>query len=411
MIHFRREKFVPRGGPDGGDGGKGGDVVLETLPTLNTLAHFRYRTNYIAENGKNGGKNKMTGKDGDDLIIQVPAGTVVINNHNDSILGDLIEDGQQLIVAGGGRGGRGNARFATSTHQVPRIGERGEPGVELELRLELKIIADVGIVGIPNAGKSTLLSAVTNAKPKIGDYPFTTIQPNLGVAVVEPEKELVLADIPGLIEGAHQGIGLGHEFLRHIQRTKVLIHLLDGSSENPMLDLIQINSELALFDPELSVKPQIVAFNKIDLPEADSRWPEFRNEYTKYVEIMGAKLGFSNEPIAISALKRKNLKTLLYEASQILEQIPQPISVNDKPVYKYDVDPKAFELIPETNGWRISGEAIERAANMTYWEQFESIRRFQRILETLGIDQSLREAGVEDGDTIYIGEHELEWKN
>ena len=228
VIHFRREKYVPRGGPDGGDGGKGGDVILEVKPTLNTLAYFRHQSRYHAQDGANGAKSNMTGRSGEDLVIFVPPGTVIYNSDTDEVLGDLVQPGQRLIVAKGGRGGRGNARFANSVNQVPRIAERGEPAQEIRLRLELKLIADIGIIGAPNAGKSTFLAAVTKAKPKIAPYPFTTLEPNLGVVDLDDETSLVLADIPGLIEGAHLGAGLGLDFLRHIQRTQVLIHLLDG---------------------------------------------------------------------------------------------------------------------------------------------------------------------------------------
>jgi GTP-binding protein len=410
-IHFRREKFVPRGGPDGGDGGKGGDIILVAQPNLNTLAHFRYKPSFKAEDGKKGGTNNKTGKAGGDLFINVPVGTIIYNEHNDEVLGDLVENEQRLVLVMGGRGGRGNARFASSKRQVPRVGERGEPGIELNIRLELKLIADVGIVGVPNAGKSTLLSAVTNAKPKIGAYPFTTIEPNLGVAVVDGETELVLADIPGLIEGAHQGVGLGHEFLRHIQRTKVIIHLLDGASDNPLLDFYQINSELALFDSDLAEKPQVVAYNKIDLPEVEARWRKFKEDFLSHAKIPGRELTEGSVPFPISALSRVNLKALLYRVSQVLEKVPQPAKITEKPLYKLDTDPQDFEINPENGGWRISGEAIERAAEMTYWEHFESIRRFQRILETLGIDEALRRNGVKVGDTIYIGGYELEWQN
>ena len=265
VVHFRREKYEPRGGPDGGDGGKGGDVILKVSAILNTLSDQRHRTIYKAENGANGRKQNMTGRSAEDLIILVPPGTLVYDSEKNELLGDLTEDGQELIVVKGGRGGRGNARFTTSRHQAPRHAEKGEPVTEKTLRLELKLIADVGIIGVPNAGKSTFLSVVTNATPKIASYPFTTLEPNLGVAELDDETNLVLADIPGLIEGAHLGVGLGHDFLRHIQRTRVLIHVLDGLAEDPLSDFEQINSELALFDPGLSKKPQIIAFNKIDV--------------------------------------------------------------------------------------------------------------------------------------------------
>jgi len=265
--------------------------------------------------------------------------------------------------------------------------------------LKDKIIADIGLVGVPNAGKSTLLSAVTNAKPKIAPYPFTTLSPNLGVAELDYENSLVLADIPGLIEGAHQGIGLGHDFLRHIQRTRVLIHLLDGLAEDPLLDFAQINSELALFDPMLSEKPQIVAFNKIDLPEVEKRWPQIREEVKKR--------GY--EVFAISAIAKTNVRELLYKAFHILRELPPEEEIEELPVYKMEKDPKEFSIERDSDGWRIRGTAIERAAKMTYWEYYQSIQRFQRILSTLGIDQALRAAGVKEGDTVYIGDHELEW--
>ncbi|TLN27488.1 GTPase ObgE, partial [bacterium] len=273
FVHFHREKFVPRGGPDGGDGGRGGDIILEVSYSLNTLATFRHQSRFVAQEGAKGGINNMTGKSADDLTVKVPAGTLVYDDATGQLLGDLVEKGQRLTVARGGRGGRGNQHYATPRNQVPHMAERGEPAQEFNLRLELKLIADVGLVGVPNAGKSSLLAAVTNANPKIANYPFTTLEPNLGVVEMDGEITLVLADIPGLIEGAHMGVGLGFAFLRHVQRTRVLIHLLDGLSEDPLADYSQINSEMALFDPNLGTKPQIVAFNKMDLPDVQERWP------------------------------------------------------------------------------------------------------------------------------------------
>ena len=276
-IHFLREKYVPRGGPDGGDGGRGGDIVFQVVPILNTLSKFHKKENFIADDGRNGMKKNMTGRSAEPLVIQVPPGTVIYNADTDQVLGDLVEPDQRLVVCRGGRGGRGNQHFASSRNQAPRTGERGEPGEEMNLRLELKLIADIALVGVPNAGKSSFLASITNAKPKIADYPFTTIEPNLGVAELDIENTLVLADIPGLIEGAHQGVGLGDAFLRHIQRTRVLIHLLDGHSEDPVLDFMQINAEMALFDSELGTKPQIVAFNKMDMPDVREKWPQVKD--------------------------------------------------------------------------------------------------------------------------------------
>jgi GTPase len=405
VVHFRREKYVPRGGPDGGNGGKGGDVILQVVKTLNTLAQFRHKTRFAAEDGLKGGRSDMTGRSGNDLIVAVAPGTIVYDNKSGEVLGDLTEPDQQLVVARGGRGGRGNARFANSRDQTPRHAEKGEPAQEFELRLELKLIADIGIVGVPNAGKSTFLAATTSARPKIGPYPFTTIEPNLGVAVLDDETSLVMADIPGLIEGAHKGIGLGHDFLRHIQRTRVLIHLLDGLAEDPISDFIQIQSELALFDPRLAEKPQIVALNKMDLPEVQERWPK--------IEAKLKLLGFTGVKSfrAISAVSGLNVRELLYLAAERLKETP-PLEENEAvPVYRLESDPRQFSIEPSEGGWRVSGEAIERAAAMTYWEYDDSLRRFQRILSTLGIEDALRKAGVQEGDTVFIGEYELEWQD
>ncbi len=398
-VHFRREKYVPRGGPDGGDGGRGGNVLFKVSPTLNTLYSFQHQHRFIAEDGKRGGRSNRTGHSAGDLVIPVPAGTIIYDAVTGKVIADLIHGDQEILICKGGRGGRGNARFANSRDQAPRVAEKGEPGQERNLRLELKLIADIGIIGAPNAGKSTLLAAVTNAQPKIADYPFTTVEPNLGVATVDDEHTIVLADIPGLIEGAHLGVGLGYEFLRHIQRTRVLIHLLDGMAEDPVLDYAQINSELALFDPDLAKKPQIVAVNKMDLDDVQNRWKEIQQQLKKK--------GLS--PIAISAVAGTNLRNLLYKTWEILNKTPIPVSEMAVPVYHPQADPREFEIRRLPDGWRISGVSIERAAAMTYWDNDASIRRFQRILETLGIDEALRNAGVKEGDTVSIGEYELEW--
>ncbi|HEX9012360.1 MAG TPA: GTPase ObgE [Anaerolineaceae bacterium] len=399
MVHFHREKYVPRGGPDGGDGGRGGDVVLEVSPTLNTLSAFRHVTRYFADGGANGGPNNMSGRSAADLMIPVPPGTIV---HTDSgeLLGDLVERGQRLVVARGGRGGKGNQHYATSRNQVPRIAEKGEPFQELRLKLELKLIADVGIVGVPNAGKSSLLAAVSNARPKIADYPFTTLEPNLGVCELDENTTLVLADIPGLIEGAHEGAGLGYAFLRHIQRTRVLIHLLDGLAEDPLADFTQINSELALFDARLGKKPQVVALNKIDLPDVQARWPEIKAQ----LEHRGY------QPMAVSAATGENIRPLLWKAEEALSQTQEEPPVEELPVYRAEEDPNAFQVERQGDGWHVTGKAIERAAAMTYWEHEGSVRRFQRLLDRLGIEKALREAGVSEGDTVFIGDFELEWE-
>ncbi|OQY31487.1 MAG: GTPase ObgE [Anaerolineaceae bacterium 4572_5.1] len=402
IVHFRREKYVPRGGPDGGDGGKGGDIIFEVKPTLNTLAAFRHKRRYLADKGKRGGRNNRYGKSADDLIIPVPPGTVIYDADTNEILGDLTDPGQQLMVCKGGRGGRGNTHFKNSRHQTPRTAEKGEPPEEKNIRLELKLIADIGLIGVPNAGKSTLLSVLTNAQPKIAAYPFTTLEPNLGVAPIDDYESVVLADIPGLIEGASQGVGLGHSFLRHIQRTRVLVHLLDGLSEDPIADFSQINTELSLFDPRLGEKPQIVALNKMDQPEVAERWLEIKAELEKR----------GHEIMSISALARTDIRKLLLKAVEKLAETPTLEEIAALPVYRPEADPNEFKISREDDaGWRISGVAIERAAAMTYWEHYGSIRRFQKIMAALGIEKALNKAGIKEGDTVYIGEYELEWQD
>ena len=401
MIHFRREKYVPRGGPDGGDGGKGGDVLLQVDPGLNTLFHFRHHGEFAADDGSSGGTSNKTGRSAADLTIHVPRGTLVYDGGGGDLLADLTEAGQTLVICRGGRGGRGNTHFKNSRIQAPRIAEKGEPGETRRLRLELKLIADIGLVGAPNAGKSTFLAAVTSARPKIADYPFTTLTPNLGVAALDQEQTLVLADIPGLIEGAHRGAGLGHEFLRHVQRTRVLIHLLDGLAEDPFADWIQINAELALFDPQLGKKPQIIAFNKIDIPEARERWPEVKKQIDRHGEAV----------FAISAVTGENVRQVLYRAGQLLAELPPAEPAAEVPVFRPGADPNDFRIEQlSEDSYRVHGVAIERAAAMTYWEHDQAVRRFQRILEIIGIDQALREAGVQPGQIVFIGSHELEWQ-
>lgn len=400
LIHFHREKFVPRGGPAGGDGGHGGDVVLMANPKLSTLAHFQHKTHFKAQNGGRGGSNNKTGASADDLVIEVPTGTLVRDANTGALLGDLVKPGDRLVVAKGGRGGRGNARFKTASHQAPRIAEKGEPGEERWLKLELKLIADVGIVGVPNAGKSTLLSVISNARPKIAAYPFTTLEPNLGVITYD-DRDLIVADIPGLIEGAHMGVGLGHAFLRHVQRTRLLVHLLNGESEAPLADYNQINVELALFDEKLGEKPQIVVFNKMDLPEAQARWPQVEAE----LKARGV------QPLAISAAAHENVQTLIQTIFREMAALPEELPVvEETPVYELPEDEFAFEITREEEGvYRVTGKRVERAALMTYWDYDEAVARFQNILEALGITKALEDAGVEVGDTVFIGDFELEW--
>ena len=400
VVAFRREKYVPFGGPAGGDGGRGGDVLLYVDTHLNTLYRFSKKRHFKAPRGEHGRGKNQHGAAGEDLRVAVPPGTVVYQASSGELLGDLTGPGQELAVARGGRGGRGNARFATSTNQAPRIAEHGEPGQERWLQLELRLLADVGLVGVPNAGKSTLLAAVTAARPKIAPYPFTTLQPNLGVVVLDPQTEFVLADIPGLIEGASEGKGLGHEFLRHIQRTRVLIHLLDGLAADPLVDFDAINRELAAFGHGLAEKPQLVVLNKMDEPHVRERWPEIQ-----------AALEAQGHPVmAISALAREGTRELLYRAAQMLAELPQEAPVRELPVFRPEGDEGMFVIEREDDAWRVRGVRIERLAAMTVWNLDEAVRRFQRALERAGIVAALEDAGVQQGDTVRIGDRELVWE-
>jgi len=399
-VAFRREKFVPFGGPAGGDGGNGGDVVLHVDTHLNTLYRFSKKRHFKANNGEHGRGKGQHGARGKATRIPVPPGTVVYREGSVELLGDLTEEGAEFVVARGGRGGRGNARFASSTDQAPRVAEHGAPGEQLWLRLELKLLADVGIVGLPNAGKSTLLAAVTAARPKIASYPFTTLQPNLGVVVLDDQTEFVLADIPGLIEGASDGKGLGHEFLRHIERTRVLIHLLDGLSADPLADFQAINRELATFGKGLADKPQLVALNKIDQPEVRARWEELKESLRESGHLA----------VAVSALAREGTRELLYAAAQKLAELPEASEAREVPVFRLGEDEEAFAIEPEEDGWRVRGIRVERVAAMTVWNLEESVRRLLRELERLEISEALEEAGVKPGDTVRIGERELVWE-
>lgn len=404
MISFRREKYVPLGGPSGGDGGRGGDVVVVVNSKLSSLIHLHREPHFRSEGGGHGGSSNKTGASADPLLIQVPPGTVVRDADTGEHLADLTEPEQQVVVAEGGRGGRGNARFASSTNQAPRVAERGEPGAERWLELELRLIADVGIIGVPNAGKSTLLSVISAARPKIADYPFTTLSPNLGVVSLDDYSTMVFADIPGLIEGAHQGAGLGHDFLRHIERTRVLIHLLDGAAENPIDDWSKINQELAFYNPELAQRPQLVVLNKMDLEEASILW---------WPEVQAAVREHGLEALAISAVSGQGVQEMLGRVRQMLDSLPEPSPSDELRVFRPEDDGDAFaitrEVIKGGEAWRVSGTRIERVAAMTYWEFSEAVARFQRILQAMGITDALRSAGVEPGDTVIIGSEVLEW--
>ena len=401
MVSFRREKYIARGGPSGGDGGRGGDVLLRTDANLNTLYFFRRRMRFQAKPGGRGGSNNRTGADADALVVRVPMGTVVRDAETGGLIADLVSEDAQVVVAPGGRGGRGNARFKTAANQAPRLAEKGEPGSERWIALELKLIADVALVGLPNAGKSTLLSVISNAKPKIADYPFTTLEPNLGTVVYD-HQDLVFADVPGLIEGAHLGVGLGHAFLRHVQRTSMIVHLLDGAAADPLADYNQIRAELALFDERLAEKPEIVVINKLDLPDA--------REYQSLLEDSLMERGVE-QPLAISALTRENVDRLIQSVFARAASLPKqpPAPPESQHVYELDEDEVSFDLQVEAGVYYVRGERIERAAAMTYWDYDEAVSRFHKTLEAMGIAKALQEAGVSDGDTVFIGDFELEW--
>ncbi len=397
-VAFRREKYIPFGGPSGGDGGHGGDVVLVVDPRLNTLSSFHHKSKFAAHRGENGHGKDMTGASGADLRIAVPPGTVVRDADTGLLVADLTSPGQELVVARGGRGGRGNARFATSTNQAPRMAENGEPGGTRTLVLELKLIADVGIVGLPNAGKSTLLASVSAARPKIADYPFTTLEPYLGVASLDDDTTLVLADIPGLIEGASQGAGLGHEFLRHIERTRVLIHLLDGTSQNPLADYNIVNAELKAFGRGLDAKLQIVGFNKMDLPDAQERWPEVKQS-------LGQR---GVEALAVSAVANEGVRELLFAAVRKLAE-PAPAEIEEPvPVITLTED-ESFTIKHTAGGWKVSGARIEKIMAMSRLDSYEALQHLQRKLERIGLIEALTSAGVQEGDTVTIGDFEMEW--
>ncbi len=410
--HFRREPFAPLGGPDGGDGGRGGSVYLEATTNLNTLIDYRFRHHFKANSGGDGQRQKMHGAKGDDIVLTVPCGTIVRDADTNEIIADLVEEGQRVMVARGGRGGLGNTHFATSTHQAPHEAQKGEPGEEHWILLELRLIADVGLVGYPNAGKSTLLSVVTAAHPKIADYPFTTLTPNLGVVAVGQvasgdEYGFVLADIPGLLEGAAQGVGLGHEFLRHVRRTRLLIHMLDGASfeREPWQDFLTINQELRGYDEQLAHRPQIVVFNKMDLPEAQERWPALKAK----AEAAGYSV------FAISAAAHQGTTELMQYTALRLNEIRQEEAAQaeaNPPMAGTVLRPQpddAFTVSKEKDIYIVRGKRVERAVSMTDIESEEGMDRLQVTLRKMGVTKALEEAGVTVGDVVRFGKVELYW--
>jgi GTP-binding protein len=401
-VSFRRESMVPRGGPDGGNGGRGGAVILAVNRHLNTLHAFRHQRIFKAEDGRPGRNKDQTGRSAQPLYVEVPPGTLVRDPGTGTTLADLTRLDQQFIAAKGGRGGRGSGMFATASNQAPEMAERGTPGDTRELQLVLKLIADIGFVGMPNAGKSTLLAALTAAKPKIGDYPFTTLAPNLGVASVDQDRTVVLADIPGLIEGASLGAGLGIEFLKHIERTRVLIHLIDGLSADPLGDYHAIQGELAAFGHGLTDKPQIMAMSKMDLPDSQAAYDLYCADDPSS-PLHGC--------LPISAASGLNTRALLMNAVRALDELP-PLPV-EEPVLSLapgEGGPEApIGIAREGGGFRVTSPALLRRVETTRWDLEEATAKFQRYLERLGLSAELERRGIKPGDTVYIGEYELEW--
>ena len=402
-VSFRRELYVPNGGPDGGDGGRGGDVIFEVDEGLNTLYDYRHKTKYSAQNGEEGGKRRCHGKDGEDIILKVPEGTIIREETSGKVVADMSGDNRRQIILKGGKGGLGNQHFATATMQVPKYAQPGQPAQELNVTLELKVIADVGLVGFPNVGKSTLLSRVTNARPKIANYHFTTLNPNLGVVDLKGSKGFVIADIPGLIEGASEGVGLGHEFLRHIERTKVLIHMVDAAStegRDPVDDIYKINAELEAYNPDIAARPQVIAANKIDaLYEGEA---ETLNRLKAEFEPKGIRV------FPISAVSGKGLDELLYHVRTMLDQL------DDTPVtFAQEYFPEemlAVEDLPYTVGrdeedehvFVVEGPKIEKMLGYTNLDSEKGFRFFQNFLKNTGILEELEAAGIQEGDTVRM---------
>ncbi|MET3196263.1 GTPase ObgE [Bacillus sp. OAE603] len=408
MVAFRREKYVPKGGPAGGDGGKGANVVFRVDEGLRTLMDFRYKRHFKADRGQHGMSKNQHGKNAEDMIVKVPPGTIVTDADTGELIADLTMDGQTAVIARGGRGGRGNSRFASPANPAPEIAENGEPGKERNIQLELKVLADVGLVGFPSVGKSTLLSVVSSARPKIAEYHFTTIVPNLGVVETDDNRSFVMADLPGLIEGAHQGVGLGHQFLRHIERTRVIVHVIDMSGlegRDPYDDYLTINQELKEYNLRLTERPQVVVANKMDIPQSEENLVKFKEQVGDEVQIF-----------PISAVTRQGLRELLFTVADLVESTPEfPLhdEEEDKPLrvlYKYQKEEPTFEITRESDGtFVVKGEELEKLFKMTNFEREESIRRFARQMRGMGIDEALRERGAKNGDIVKISEYEFEF--
>ncbi|XP_060959985.1 GTP-binding protein OBGC, chloroplastic [Cannabis sativa] len=415
VVAFRREKYVPLGGPSGGDGGRGGNVYIEVDGSMNSLLPFRNSVHFRAGRGSHGQGKMMAGAKGEDVVVKVAPGTLIREAGKDEVLLELLHPGQRALLLPGGRGGRGNTAFKSGTNKVPRIAENGEEGPEMWLELELKLVADVGIVGAPNAGKSTLLSVISAAQPTIANYPFTTLLPNLGVVSFDYDSTMVVADLPGLLEGAHRGFGLGHEFLRHTERCSALVHVVDGSSPQPEFEFDAVRLELEMFSPEIAEKPFVVAFNKMDLPEARENWPSFK----EHLQALGI------EPFCISAVERDGTHEVICAAYKILQERKatmeeeshgwgDAVDLNHVATTvrkQRTASINEFEISHDssTNTWHVVGSGLQRFVQMTNWRYMDSEKRFQHVLEACGVTKSLMKQGVKEGDTVIIGEMEMVW--
>ncbi|MBQ2975452.1 MAG: GTPase ObgE [Phascolarctobacterium sp.] len=403
MSSFRREKFVEKGGPNGGNGGRGGDVILVADKNLNTLIDFRYKRKYVAKRGGQGGTKNCTGMRADNVYVKVPMGTLVRDDVTGAVMADLTEDGQEYIAAKGGRGGKGNACYVTSTNRAPTFAEKGEPGENRWLKLELKLLADVGLVGYPSVGKSSIIAQVSAARPEIAAYHFTTLSPVLGVVRIDEERSFVLADIPGLIEGAHEGVGLGHDFLRHVERTKVLLHIVDVAGvdgRDPIEDFDKINNELAQYSERLARRKQLVVANKMDLPEAQENFGRLK----EYVEAKGYEI------TKASAATGEGLRELMFQAYELLEAyVPEE---DEQELSRFDeIDPDSYEIVVGNDtDYEVRGKNIERLVAMTNFDNDEALYRFQLIWKRVGIDEALKEKGVQEGETVRIRDMVFEYK-
>ncbi|WP_378953165.1 GTPase ObgE [Pelosinus sp. sgz500959] len=404
MSSWRREKFVPRGGPSGGDGGRGGDVILIVDANTNTLIDFRYKRKFVAQNGVGGQTKNMHGHNAESTYIKVPAGTLVKDDETGAVIADLTKVGQQAVLVKGGRGGRGNARFVNSVNRAPTFSENGAPGAERIVRLELKLLADIGLVGYPSVGKSSIISCVSAAKPEVAAYHFTTLTPVLGVVSLDEGHSFVIADIPGLIEGAHEGVGLGHDFLRHIERTKIILHVLDVSGlegRDPIDDYNKINNELKLYNERLSTRPQIIVANKMDLIESQENLPRV----VEYMEKLGHKV------YPVSAATGEGLPELMQVSSQLLLEYVEPPEETDDTIV-YEAKPEVeFTIGRDMDGaYLVRGKGIEKLVAMTNFDNEEGLRRFQQVFRKRGMEDALKENGIKEGDTVRIGEMEFEFR-